>query len=186
VPPAHIYVACAFPIAPEADIPPHLKAPEALRAAYTPANAAPSAQAAWMIDQICTNVADTHWARMQEHDALYHAADCNALYLGDAAHGMVPTLGQGATQAIEDASVAATLMVQRYSQGERDVASWLKEIAALREKRMRFVMEFSLAATDTMLEGADPVQGTRHKSEAPFLNRIKSLYNDIGLPLRLE
>lgn len=186
VPPAHIYIACAFPIAPEADIPPHLKAPEALRAAYTPANAAPSAQAAWMIDQICTNVADTHWARMQEHDALYHAADCNALYLGDAAHGMVPTLGQGATQAIEDASVAATLMVQRYSQGERDVASWLKEIAALREKRMRFVMEFSLAATDTMLEGADPVQGTRHKSEAPFLNRIKSLYNDIGLPLRLE
>ncbi len=67
-----------------------------------------------MIDQICANVADTHWARMQEHDALYRAADCNVLYLGDAAHGMVPTLGQGATQAIEDAAVAATLIAQRY------------------------------------------------------------------------
>ena len=117
-----------------------------------------------MIDQVCANVADTHWARMQEHDALYHAADCNVLYLGDAAHGMVPTLGQGATQAIEDASVAATLIAQRHARGQLDVISWLKDIAALREQRMRFVMELSLAATDTMLEGADPVEGTKHKA----------------------
>ena len=186
VPPGHIYIACAFPISPEADIPPHLKTPEALCAAYTPPNAAPSAQAAWMIGQVCANVADTHWARMQEHDALYHAADCNVLYLGDAAHGMVPTLGQGATQAIEDASVAATLIAQRHAQGQRDVASWLNDITALREQRMRFVMEFSLDATDTMLEGADPVEGTRHKTEAPFINRLKALYNDVGLPLKSD
>jgi salicylate hydroxylase len=186
VPPGHIYIACAFPIPPEADIPPHLKTPEALRAAYTPPNAAPSAQAAWMIDQVCANVADTHWARMQEHDALYHAADCNVLYLGDAAHGMVPTLGQGATQAIEDAALAATLIARRYGLGERDVASWLNDIATMREKRMRFVMEFSLDATDTMLEGADPVKGTRKKTEAPFIDRLKALYNDIGLPLKSQ
>jgi salicylate hydroxylase len=184
VPPGHIYIACAFPISPEADIPPRLKTPEALRAAYTPPNAAPSAQAAWMIDQVCANVADTHWARMQEHDALYRAADCNVLYLGDAAHGMVPTLGQGATQAIEDAAVAATLIAQRHARGQLDVTSWLHDIGALREQRMRFVMEFSLAATDTMLEGADPVEGTRHKAEAPFIDRLKALYNDIGLPLK--
>jgi len=183
VPPGHIYIACAFPIAPDADIPAEFKTPEALRAAYTPSQAPPGDQAAWMINQVCANVADTHWARMQEHDALYHAADCNVLYLGDAAHGMVPTLGQGATQAIEDAAVASTLIAMRQAQGERDVASWLNEIAALREKRMRFVMEFSLAATDTMLEGADPVAGTRHKTEAPFIDSLKVLYNDIGLPL---
>jgi salicylate hydroxylase len=184
VPPGHIYIACAFPISPEADIPPHLKTPAALRAAYTPPNAAPSAQAAWMIDQVCANVADTHWARMQEHDALYHADGCNVLYLGDAAHGMVPTLGQGATQAIEDASVAATLIAQRHAGGRLDVTSWLEDIAALREQRMRFVMELSLAATDTMLEGADPVEGTRHKADAPFINHLKALYNDVGLPLK--
>ena len=28
-----------------------------------------------MIDTICANVADTHWARMQEHDVLYRASD---------------------------------------------------------------------------------------------------------------
>jgi salicylate hydroxylase len=48
---------------------------------------------------------------------------------------------------------------------------------------MRFVMEFSLEATDTMLEGADPVEGTRLKNEAPFQNRLKALYRDVGLPL---
>jgi salicylate hydroxylase len=186
VPPGHIYIACAFPIPPEADIPPHQKTPEALRAAYTPLSAAPGAQAAWMIEQVCANVADTHWARMQEHDALYHAADCNVLYLGDAAHGMVPTLGQGATQALEDASVAVTLIAQRHARGQLDVTSWLKDITALREQRMRFVMELSLAATDTMLEGADPVQGTRHKTEAPFIKALKALYNDVGLPLKSE
>ena len=180
VPPDHIYIACAFPIPPEADIPPELKTPEALRAAYTPSNGAPSAQAKWMIDTICANVAETHWARMQEHDVLYRAADCNVLYLGDSAHGMVPTLGQGATQAIEDAANAAALITRRYKDGERDVARWLAEIEAVRKERMRFVMEFSLAATDTMLAGADPVKGTKHKTEAPFGQKLSRLYRDIG------
>src|SRR4029077_5646367 len=103
--------------------------------------------------------AETHWARMQEHDLLYRAADCNVLYLGDAAHGMVPTLGQGATQAIEDAASAASLMTRCHDQVLCDVGRWLAEIEALRMERMRFVMEFSLEATDTMLEGADPVAG---------------------------
>jgi salicylate hydroxylase len=180
VPPDHIYIACAFPIPPESDIPPELKKPEALRAAYTPPHGAASAQAQWMIETICANVAETHWARMQEHDVLYRAADCSVLYLGDSAHGMVPTLGQGATQAIEDAANAAALITRRYKDGERDVARWLAEIEALRGMRMRFVMEFSLAATDTMLAGADPVTGTKHKTEAPFRQKLSRLYGDIG------
>jgi len=181
VPPDHVYIACAFPIPPEAEIAPHQKTPEALRAAYTPPHGAPSAQARWMIDTICANVADTHWARMQQHDVLYRASDCNVLYLGDAAHGMVPTLGQGATQAIEDAANAADLIARRFGGNERDVAGWLTEIEGLRAQRMRFVMEFSLAATDTMLAGADPVAGTKHKNEAPFRERLKVLYRDVGL-----
>ena len=114
---------------------------------------------------------------------LYRAADCNVLYLGDAAHGMVPTLGQGATQALEDAANAAALITQRYNAGNRDVGRWLEQIEALRAERMRFVMEFSLAATDTMLAGADPVTGTQHKNEAPFRDGLKALYCDVGLPL---
>jgi salicylate hydroxylase len=182
VPPDHVYIAGTFPILPDADIADDLKGPDMLRAAYTPRDAAPSAQARWLIDTVCANAAETHWARMQEHDLLYRAADCNVLYLGDAAHGMVPTLGQGATQAIEDATSAASLMTRCHDQVLCDVGRWLAEIEALRMERMRFVMEFSLEATDTMLEGADPVAGTRHKNEAPFRNRLKALYRDIGLP----
>jgi salicylate hydroxylase len=186
VPPGHVYVACAFPIAPDADILPHLKTADALRAVYTPRSSPPSAQARWLIETVCANVADTHWARMQEHDVLYRAADCNVLYLGDAAHGMVPTLGQGATQAIEDGATAATLIEQRYRQGQHDVSSWLSEIEGLRKARMRFVMDFSLEATDTLLEGADPVSGSRHKNEPSFRNRLHVLYNDVGLPMKLS
>jgi salicylate hydroxylase len=182
VPPDHVYIAGTFPILPDADIADDLKGPDMLRAAYTPRDASPSAQARWLIDTVCANAAETHWARMQEHDLLYRAADCNVLYLGDAAHGMVPTLGQGATQAIEDAASAASLMTRCHDQVLCDVGRWLAEIAALRMERMRFVMEFSLEATDTMLQGADPVAGTRHKNEAPFRNRLKALYRDIGLP----
>ena len=182
VPPDHVYIAGTFPILPDADIADDLKGPDMLRAAYTPRDAAQSAQARWLIDSVCANAAETHWARMQEHDLLYRAAGCNVLYLGDAAHGMVPTLGQGATQAIEDAASAASLITRRHDKGLCDVGRWLAEIEALRKERMRFVMEFSLEATDTMLEGADPVAGTRHKNEAPFRNRLKALYRDIGLP----
>jgi 2-polyprenyl-6-methoxyphenol hydroxylase-like FAD-dependent oxidoreductase len=185
VPPGCIYIACAFPIAPDREIPPQLKTSAALRAAYTPYSSPPSAQARWLIERVCTNVDDTHWARMQEHDVLYRAADCGVLYLGDAAHGMVPTLGQGATQAIEDAATAAMLIGQRYSRGERDVHRWLAEIEDLRKGRMQFVMEFSREATDTMLAGADPVAGSRRKNEVPFRDRLKALYDDVGLPLNL-
>jgi salicylate hydroxylase len=182
VPPGHIYIAGTFPIAPNAQIPDRLKTPDALRAAYTPAQTPPSEQAKWMIDQICGNVGDTHWARMQEHDTLYCAQDCDVLYLGDAAHGMVPTLGQGATQALEDAACAATIITQNYLAGRRDVRHWLASITTAREARMRFVTGFSLEATDTMLEGSDPVAGTLHKTEAGFMDRLKILYRDVGLP----
>ena len=182
VPPGHIYVAGTFPIPPDEQIAESAKTPEALRAAYTPRSARPSDQARWLIDTVCDNFADTHWARMQEHELLYRAADGNVLYLGDAAHGMVPTLGQGATQALEDAANAAALITQRYTDGKHDVAHWLAEIEALRQQRMRFVMEFSLEATDTLLEGADPVEGTRHKNEASFQAKLKALYRDVGLP----
>ena len=184
VPADHIYVAGAFPIAFDQPIADDLKTPAVLREAFTPKSAPPSEQTRWLIDTVCQNVGDTHWARMQEHDLMYREGDCDVLYLGDAAHGMVPTLGQGATQAIEDAANAAALIMQRYQAGQHDIDGWLSAIEASRNERMRFVMQLSLDATDTMLAGADPVAGTRHKNEAPFQNKLKALYRDVGVPLR--
>jgi salicylate hydroxylase len=35
-----------------------------------------------------------------------------------------------------------------------------------------------------MLEGADPISGTRHKTQPPFRDQLKRLYRDVGLPLQ--
>lgn len=176
VPPDHIYIACTFPIAPHQPIDEQQKSSEALRRAYMPLKGEPTAQTRWLIDQVCAHAGDMHWARLQEHDALYADPACNVLYLGDAAHGMVPTLGQGATQAIEDACAAAGLIARNFSKGSREPQQWLQTIDQSRRERMQFVMQFSLEATDTILAGADPVAGTLHKTGQEFLHKLQRLY----------
>jgi salicylate hydroxylase len=176
VPPGHIYIAGAFPIAPEKPIPDAMKEAPALRAMFTPHHGKPSDQSVWLIDTICREAANNHWARMQEHEILYADPICNVLYLGDAAHGMVPTLGQGANQAIEDACVAADVIATAFSAGSRAPRDWLTAIALARSERVRFVMDFSVAASDTMLEGADPVAGSLHKTRPEFLAKLSRVY----------
>lgn len=175
----HVYVTGTFPIPVGEATPEALKKPEALRVAYTPAHGKLGAQAAWMVDVACANVENLHWARLQESELSYGEPEAGVLYLGDSAHGMVPTLGQGATQAVEDASVIARLIEERWRAGSRDAAEWIRAAAALRTERMRFVMDLSVAASDTMIAGADPVTGSRKKFEAPFLAELRRLYCDI-------
>jgi salicylate hydroxylase len=179
VPPNHVYATCAFPILPDEPIPDALKRPDAIREMYLPRAGKLSPSAQWMLETLCERAADLHWARMQEHDMLYADPDWNVLYLGDAAHGMVPTLGQGATQAIEDAAVAGDIIAQEWGSGRRNPRHWLRLIARARAERMRFAMQISLDATDTMLHGADPVAGSLHKMQPGFLTRLRRLYRDI-------
>jgi 2-polyprenyl-6-methoxyphenol hydroxylase-like FAD-dependent oxidoreductase len=180
VPPDHVYATCAFPIPPDEAIPDALKHPDAIRAMYMPRSGHLSEAARWMVDTLSANARELHWARMQEHDLLYTDPDRNVLYLGDAAHGMVPTLAQGATQAIEDASTAGGIIAREWSSGRRDPRAWLGLIAGARTERMRFAMQLSLEATDTMLDGADPVAGSLQKMQPGFLTRLRSLYSDVG------
>ena len=107
---------------------------------------------------------------------LYADPICNVLYLGDAAHGMVPTLGQGANQAIEDACIAADHIATAFAAGSRSPREWLTAIALERSTRVRFVMDFSLDASDTMLDGADPVAGSLHKTKPDFLAKLSRVY----------
>jgi len=106
----------------------------------------------------------------------------HVLFLGDASHGMVPTLGQGATQAIEDACVAADLLLRQLADSGADgmvVPALLREFECLRAERVRFVMDFSREASDTLEAGADPVAGAREKLEAPFQRKLERLYRDV-------
>lgn len=184
VPPDHVYIAATFPVAPGAPVDPAWNTEAVMRATWQPAGDRPaSAQLRWLLDALCSQLADSHWARMQESDVRFHEDDQGVLYLGDSAHGMAPTLGQGATQALEDACAAALILRAEIATGRTDVAHWLRRIAAVRTDRIRFAMELSVAATDTMLDGADPVAGAQWKTEAPFLRDLERLFREPALGL---
>lgn len=180
VPPGHIYMAGTFPLAEGNEIGADDRSAAALRRYYTPAHGPAGAQAAWLTETLCAHVDQIHWARLQETEAGYLDAGAPILYLGDAAHGMVPTLGQGATQAIEDGCVAAGLIARRLAAGSRDVRAWLDAFDAARAERIRFVMDFSLEASDTLFAGADPVAGSLKKMQPPFQEKLRRLYRDVA------
>jgi salicylate hydroxylase len=94
---------------------------------------------------------------------------------------MVPTLGQGATQAIEDACVVVEEVREALARGA-PMADLPARIEGRRKERVEFVMDFSREATDTMLAGADPVAGTTKKSGSEFRRKLAALYRDVPLP----
>jgi len=183
VPENHIYLSGAFPIEAGAPIPEQMKTAAALRRAFTPAASLPSEQCRWLIETLCGNVPNIHWSRLQESPALFRDLGGRVMFLGDSANGMVPTLGQGATQAIEGACMVADLLSAKLNAGggAGEVPAWLEEIEQRRRERIKFIMEFSLTSTDTMLAGADPVAGTRKKLEAPYMENLRRLYRDISV-----
>ena len=169
VPGNAVYIAGAFRLVDGPEIPDYARRATYQRALFTPSTGIPSPEVAWMIGRIEARFEEIHWARMQDAPVLRHAADGRALFLGDAAQAMIPTLGQGATQAIEDGVLAAAVL-----RAGGDAAA----VAALRDPRVEFVRALSRAASDTVL-GADPVAGTRRKGEPPFLEALRRLYTDV-------
>ena len=168
------YIAGGFPLAsPEAEIPAEARTAAFQRALYTPEAGAACPAVAWMVERLAAGVEAIHWARLQDAPLLRTAASGRVLFLGDAAHAMVPTLGQGATQAIEDGIIAGAVLAR--GGGAEDVAAW-------RDTRVQFVRRFSLEATDTMFPGADPVEGSLAKREPDFLAKLRRLYTDVPGP----
>lgn len=168
-----VHVAGAFPLAADLQIPEAARTPAAQRALFTPADTRPCPAVAWMLDRMAAGFADIHWARSQTTPMLRTLLEDRILLLGDAAHGMVPTLGQGATQAIEDGVLAAATLRRGGSPSD---------FAAMREDRVAFVRDFSVEASDTLLPGSDPVAGTRVKGEPAFTAKLRRLWTDVPQP----
>ncbi len=155
-----------------------------LREAYRPTGAEPTPQVAYLIEAITRHVDRIHWARLQDGSVTY--SDRPGIVLaGDAAHPMVPTLGQGATQACEDACVVVDEIRSALAAGD-PLALVSQRVARRRAERARFVVTFSREATDTMLAGADPVEGTRRKTEPAFRRKLAQLYRDTPCPAALS
>ena len=180
VPGDFVYCAGSFPIGVGETVTDEMKSPAALRRAYTPPSGQLSEAAAYLVNAIETYSDRIHWARLQDGTVRYAGAP-GVLLVGDAAHPMVPTLGQGATQAVEDACVVVDELRHALEAGE-DVAAVPARVAARREERAQFVVDYSRDATDTMLSGADPVAGTLKKLGPAFQDRLKRLYRDTPVP----
>ena len=182
VPGGYVYCAGSFPIDVDAPTPDSMKTAEALRTAYTPSSGQLSAQAGFLVDKICEHVDAVHWARLQDGPVRF-GGEPGVLLVGDASHPMVPTLGQGATQSVEDACVVVDQIVACLDQ-DGDLSRVPERVEAVRRERVQFVVDFSRAATDTMLAGADPVTGSRKKNSPEFRAKLERLYRDVAGPAR--
>jgi salicylate hydroxylase len=170
VPGDAVYIAGTFPLHGADQIPEAMKSPAAQRALFMPPQGEPSPAVAWILDRIEAHFQDIHWARSATVPLLRLAADSRALFLGDAAQAMVPTLGQGATQAME-CGVVAGAVLRRGGTPE--------QVARLRDPRVAFVRDFSLEASDTLAPGCDVVAGTRAKARPEFLAKLRRTYTDV-------
>lgn len=156
VPPGHVYIAGSFALPfPGAEIPSQDKAPDAMVGHYFPAQGEPCAEVKWMVEQLAQHHGQIHWARLQETPPLFAAPGGRVLFIGDSAHGMVPTLGQGATQAVEDA-VCAAQVIREALAGKLAREDITAEISRRRLPRIQWVMDLSLDATQAMLPGGEP------------------------------
>jgi 2-polyprenyl-6-methoxyphenol hydroxylase-like FAD-dependent oxidoreductase len=180
VPGDFVYCAGSFPIAADREIPEEMRTPAALGKIYLPPSGEPSRKAGYLIDKIQQYFDKIHWARLQEGRLTYGNTP-GILLVGDSAHPMVPTLGQGATQACEDACVVVDEIGLALAE-RRSLASVPSRVEDRRLERIQFVVDFSRDATDTMLEGADSVAGSLEKAKPPFLEKLARLYRDVPLP----
>lgn len=177
VPGGHLYLTGSFPLGPDLAVPETLKVPGEMRRLLTPHGKVCDA-AAYVIDRLCTHAADLHWARNQEADPLFRDPLGRVLIVGDAAHPMVPTLGQGATSAIEDAVAAADELLAALDAGTVNVPTVTAAVARRREARVRFVQQLSWDASGPMLAGADPVAAHAPLREPAFLRALAQVYRE--------
>jgi len=183
VPPDHVYIVSTFPLAPGEPITEAMKSADAIDARYLPSTGSLTPACAWLLDAMRKYNDTVHWARMQQAPVCYRDPGGRLLVIGDAAHPLVPTLGQGATQALEDAVVAADVLctgIDRALAGATlppDLPALAGRVAARREARARFAADLSWRASDTLLAGCDPVRDTLRKGEPAFMGELARLFS---------
>ncbi|MDB5775471.1 MAG: FAD-dependent oxidoreductase [Herbaspirillum sp.] len=181
VPENQIYISATFPLEAGMPIPEPMKRAENLRGLYTPPDGKLDPKTQFLVDSLCANTDECHWARVQEAPTLFHDARGHVLFLGDAAHPMAPTLGQGATSTFEDAVAAVAAIRRTLDAGSRSVPAMTAAVADDRAERVDFIKRFSWDASDTMLPGSDAVAGTLAKLEPDFIAMLTRTYRDCAL-----
>ena len=117
------------------------------------------------------NIGPNALKALRLHHPARHAAGGRAVFLGDAAQAMVPTLGQGATQAVECGVVAGRVLRE---------GGGAAEIATARDARVTFARDFSWMASDTLLPGVEVAAATRAKASPDFVAKLRRLYTEVS------
>lgn len=199
IPGNEVYIAGSFPLeqfttlsrvepvrvmpgvaAPDLEIPAFAKTVDYLSQCYRSSRGySPTCE--FLVHAICAHIDTIHWARLQDIPAVFGDRRGHVLCLGDSSHAMLPTLGQGATQAFEDGCAAAILIARAITTAQQhnqwvEVPKLVQQIENLRRDRIQFVQSFSREASDSLLVGSDPVRSLQNKNQPAFLEKLRRLY----------
>lgn len=180
-----IYLSGNFPTGADGEIPDHCHTRDWLATAFLPADRPADPVCRWLVDAMLQDIDALHWSRQQEIEMRLVDDSGHVLFLGDAGHGMAPTLGQGATTAIEDA--ATLLMAFDAASGDGALApvavpALARAYAGTRVPRLDFIRKFSWRESDTLRVGADPMAWQQAKRSPEFHENLRRLYTPVTAP----
>ncbi|WP_421535065.1 hypothetical protein [Pseudomonas marginalis] len=139
-----------------------MKRPDFLKTLFMPygGEACLTPHGQWLMRVFDEKCADLHWSRFQSTPIKFtpeekpNSEALPILYLGDAAHAFPPSLGQGATSAIEDAYVASGVLLaslQRYSLATKagpyvTIISAINRVSKIQKPRIALIRYASVYA----------------------------------------
>lgn len=174
-----VYLSGNLPIDPGQDTPAHVKTAAWLDRCYTPAGGPMAEVPARLLEGAChaAERGELHWSRLQESTVCWHDASARVLFPGDAGHAMVPTLGQGATTAIEDGAVFVALFREALVQG-LEAPALVHRFVQQRRARVDFIRQLSWQASDVIMADRFSIAGVRAKAEPAYTAQLRRLYGD--------
>ncbi|UUX95419.1 FAD-dependent oxidoreductase [Aquabacterium sp. J223] len=184
-----VYLSGNLPMDPGAPLGDDDRSAEHLRRVYLPADRPVLPEVRALLDAAAEagERGALHWSRLQEQDVHWQAPagaglDGRVLFLGDAAHAMVPTLGQGATSALEDAGVLVPMLRQALATGTEDLGAVVQRYVARRQSRIDFIRRFSWQASDVITADGFSLQRVRDKGGAAYRDQLRRLYGEALTP----
>ena len=174
-----VYLSGNLPIDPASDTPAARKTASWLQGVYTPERGGMAAAPRQLLDGACqaAQAGQLHWSRLQEATVCWTDPTGRVLFPGDAGHPMVPTLGQGATTAIED---AALFVMHLRAALSAKVRAPLHEVTASyvaqRQDRIEFIRQLSWSASDVLLADRFTLDRVRAKGGAAHRADLERLY----------
>lgn len=191
-----------FALGNNTEISPVMKNSDFLKALFMPAGGSSNLtkQGKWLMSVLENEYAKIHWSRFQSTPIKFTpTARANTealpiLYLGDAAHAFPPSLGQGATTAIEDAYYSSEIFIDSIIEHQYFVntssypfiITLLEKINAQRKSRIEMIKNASISAGNHLIS-ENMYEELQHEAElwaksSQWRNIIRSIWKGYPRP----